>query len=238
MVPTQVLYRVLPLRWTVGGDEFFGTAFSLTHGDEQYLVTAAHVVKEYPHGILTIGRDKSAPKGRVIDPVLRGISQEADIAIFDAPSFMHKKGIPLNVSLANIMLGQEVFWLGYPFGLDGGLTLPDADGPIGLVGSGTLSSMAMPSNQPVPTDAATVGFIVDGLNNEGYSGAPVVFHPDGDMSKGTQVIGVVSGTLAGETNLSLMVIGDLGHALKEILGSGNHQQNLPCLLVLYSRVAL
>ena len=211
MIPMEVIYRVLEIDWSRNGHRSSGTAFSMTLGDRQLMVTAAHVVQGYPNGLLTIGRD-----GKTVLPQLLGISDRTDIAVFDAPDSVRRDGLPLHAGMGGLMLGQRVYWMGYPLGIDGGLLFPETDERwCGLAGAGIVSGMQV--SLKVSPPAATHGFIVDGLNNPGYSGSPVCFYP-GEIQKPIRVAGVVSASLAPKTNFGLMIAGNLTSALEEILG--------------------
>ena len=224
MIPSEVIYRTYPIGIT--GPEVNGTAFSITYGNDQYLVTAAHVVEGFvKNAPLYIGRGSilyTASYGsskdtwqKIESPMQIGVSRSTDIAIFKLPLSLKRENLPLIPSIADLILGQRVHWLGYPLQYNGGLAFQEG-GYIGLAASGTLASMAMPAHGD--EKLAKNGFIVDGMNNAGYSGSPVIFHPGEDRSKAIQVLGVVSGTLAAHTNWGLMVVGSLEVAVNEILG--------------------
>ena len=211
MIPTEVINRVSEIRWSHNDRTSCGTAFSITLGTRQLMATAAHVVHHYPDGVMTLGRN-----GHAVQPRLLGISTRTDIAIFDAPACIRRDGLPLHAGIGGLTLGQRVYWMGYPLGIDGGLMFPDTKDWCGLAGSGIVSGLQV--SQKVSPPAATDGFIVDGLNNPGYSGSPVCFYP-GETQKPIRVAGVVSASLAPETNYGLMIAGSFTSALKEILGT-------------------
>ena len=154
-----------------------------------------------------------------IEPKLRGISPATDIAIFDLPDFLHMEELPLVADQGGLTLGQRVYWLGYPLSYDGGIEFNDG-GWVGLAASGTLASFQVPSvlsGRRSMSPVAVEGCIVDGLSYEGYSGSPVVFYPGEDRSKRIRTLGVISETLAAETNWGLIVVGSLTGAIREIL---------------------
>ncbi len=72
--------------------------------------------------------------------------------------------LPLEPTTAEIVLGQQVYFLGYPFGL----STASPQGEVAFIKSGILS--AMDTREP---NAAVI--YVDGHNNPGFSGGPVVF---------------------------------------------------------------
>lgn len=212
MIPTEVIYRVFQINWSRDGCTSSGTAFSLTLGDRQFMVTAAHIVQGYPNGSLTVGSGRNT-----VQPQLLGISTKTDVAVFDAPDCVRRDGLLLHAGMGGLILGQRVYWMGYPLGIDGGLLFPETDEWwCGLAGAGIVSGMQV--SRKVPPLAVTQGFIVDGLNNPGYSGSPVCFYP-GETKRPIRVAGVISASLASNTNYGLIVVGNLTSALEEILGN-------------------
>ena len=54
------------------------------------------------------------------------------------------------------------------------------------------------------------------MNNKGYSGGPVMFQPKELRNEDFVVAGVISGTLAADTNYGLMVIENLRRAFEDV----------------------
>jgi len=93
---------------------------------------------------------------------------------------------PLEPTAAGLTLGQQVYFLGYPFGLSsfGAASVPRGFGEIPFLKSGIIS--ALDSRNP----QANVLYL-DGQNNPGFSGGPIVFwHSESGMFR---VAGVVGG---------------------------------------------
>ena len=186
MITSNVVLRVFLLIWgTSGADgqpiKSQGTAFTVTHENREFLVTAAHVVRKWPDGLMFISCevDPTAPFVEV-KPKLIGISGSTDIAVFDAPDCA-KKGMELPLSVhgtSGMLVGQRVYWMGFPLGFDGGKA--PGIGRVGLVGSGVLSGIIPQHSEINLSDHVVItnGLIVDGMNNKGYSGGPVVFRPN------------------------------------------------------------
>ena len=218
MVPIEVIRRVYSVEWKLTEKiSEHGTCFSIREKGEEYLVTAAHIVHGYPPGSrLEIGCEtKGGMPTESVRPKLIRINEKHDIAVFEAPECVRYPKLPLKASLGGMGLGQKVMWMGFPLGYDGGLMLGESGGRVGLIGSGTLASLNVPSS----LQGKREGFVVEGVINPGYSGGPVVLYPGEQRSKGIQVVGVVSATLASHTNWSLILVGDLGRVMKEISGS-------------------
>jgi len=92
-----------------------GTAFTLDQGEVQYLVTAEHLVAAHPAGVSV------APIGNGWEQQfelvrLPGVTGGSDIAVFrlDAPITPR---LPVEASFAQIVYTQDVYFLGFPYGL-------------------------------------------------------------------------------------------------------------------------
>jgi S1-C subfamily serine protease len=161
-----------------------GTAFVIEHKGKQYLVTAKHVVAGLPRTkahiqIFRTGDWKdfvvtvNSPKNDVVDIAVLAINEKL---ISDEDAGFGE------LTTESVLFGGEVYFLGYPYGLH---TLFGAE-YIPFIKKGVLS--AIDSTDPT----ASVVYI-DGFNNEGFSGGPVVFF---DAQKKTwKIIGVVQGYL-------------------------------------------
>lgn len=226
MITSNVALRVFLLIWgTPDADgrliklKSQGTAFTVTHENREFLVTAAHVVRGWPNGSMFISceMDPEAPFVE-IKPKLIGVSESTDIAVFGAPDRAKKGlGLPLPVhGTSGMLLGQRVYWMGFPLGFDGGKA--PGIGRVGLVGSGVMSGMIPQHGEIRLPDHVVIknGLIVDGMNNKGYSGGPVIFRPNESRNEDFVVAGVISGTLAANTNYGLMVVGNLKRAFEDV----------------------
>ncbi len=80
-------------------------------------------------------------------------------------------------------MGQEVFFLGFPYNLFADIGATNRDFPLPFVKRATLSSMSNDPNEDI--------LFLDGHNNLGFSGGPVVFKAPG--AQDFRVAGVVSG---------------------------------------------
>ena len=224
MITSNVVLRVFLLIWSTSGADgqpirSQGTAFTVTHENREFLVTAAHVIRGWPNGLMFIFCDVDPEASFVkVKPKLIGISESTDIAVFDAPDCA-KRGMELPLSAhgtSGMLVGQRVYWIGFPLGFDGGQV--QEIGRIGLVGSGVLSGIIPQHGEIKLSDHVVIknGLIVDGMNNKGYSGGPVIFRPKELRNEDFVVAGVISGTLAADTNYGLMVIGNLKRAFEDV----------------------
>jgi len=220
MLPTNILYRTYFIR-----SAQYGTAFAIDVGDSQFLVTARHLLPETGDSIeLQVLYEKRWLKGTV-RVVGRGTG-DLDIAVLKAPNRFTPKEFEVVLSMGEIMLGQDVFFLGFPYKLwtDYGELSAGLPGPY--LKKGALS-------------AVTLGFpktlYVDAINNEGFSGGPLYFCKNSN-AQDVRVAGVVSkyrtehepvvdqdGNKTGMTvayNTGFMVAYDIKHALDLIAAAG------------------
>jgi len=177
MITTNVIHRTFHLRW----NDATGTAFTIDHDSKQYLVTARHVV----HGIesgntIKIFYDKEW-KDLVVKVVGIG-SGAVDVAVL-ACSVRLSPSHPLVASAAHLIYGQQVSFLGYPFGWDGGGEQINRGVPLPFVKAGIVSAME---------SGDAIRIFLDAHGNKGFSGGPVVFVPYGQPKNELRVAGIVS----------------------------------------------
>jgi len=164
-----------------------GSAFTLTDNKNQYLVTAKHIIKGYTGGKsikIELFHDK---KWKSIDAkVYLHDNITIDIVVFKLPSFIAP--ICDIKSDAKILMGQDVYFLGFPYGLHSESDL-NRSFPFPFIKKATFSCVH--SNPKTGTI-----FFLDGHNNKGFSGGPVGFF-DQTMEV-TYIIAVISGYIPQE----------------------------------------
>lgn len=159
----------------------YGTAFTLDVDGRQYLISARHVVGDCNDAVnLKLFLSK---KWVDLQTTLVGEARgEIDISVL-APSKRLSEEIELEPSMA-LLLGQDVFFCGFPMLMhaNGGELMYGR--PLPFVKKGTLSAGWDP-------DDTVKRLYVDAINNEGFSGGPLVFneHKTGKL----KVAAVVSG---------------------------------------------
>lgn len=180
MVSSNILQRTFHVKFGTGE----GTCFTIDLDGRHYIVTAAHVVEGIKEeDELFLNRNNSwhpFPVRRV------GVSSgAADIAVL-APMEVLSPLHPLGVDGADAYLSQDVYFLGFPYGLQMDFDPQVNRGyPLPLVKKGIIS--ALPARQ----DGAQP-VLIDGHNNPGFSGGPVVFVPHAEP-RSLKVHAVISG---------------------------------------------
>lgn len=174
MITANVIHRVFRIRCGVGS----GTAFALDIDGKQYLVTAKHVLAGAPSPL----RIDVFSNGNWADlPVtfVGHATSDIDISVLAADQRLTPSELPLEPTSSGAVYGQEVFFLGYPYGIVGKFLFGPGGFPLPLVKRATLSLFH--------GDV----WLLDGHNNPGFSGGPVVFVTPG--AKDFKVAGVISG---------------------------------------------
>lgn len=177
MITTNVIQRTFRIKTP----HFTGTAFAIDRDGRQYLVTARHLMKGLKSGdMIDIFHQRDWKRIRI---EIVGIGAgEIDIAVFACTSQLAPT-YDLEPTAGGIALGQVVYFLGFPFGLDGGTHEINREFPLPFVKAGVFSAMTFEDPRQI---------FIDGHNNTGFSGGPVVFYEKEDRSKGLKVAGVVA----------------------------------------------
>ncbi len=178
-VTSNVLRRVLRVQ-TAHGE---GTAFTLDVDGRQYVITAKHVVAGLAEDDnLNVRRND---KWESIHVKIFRCDDPIDIAIIVPP---HQLTIdfPLEGTSAGMRYGQDVYFVGYPYGLSivGGEKVNGLY-PIPFIKKGIASANGGTENAAI--------LYVDGNNNPGFSGAPIVYRDLDRTDWSFKVAAVVSG---------------------------------------------
>ena len=181
-VPTSnVIYRVLRIRTPTDT----GSAFTIEVDGKQYLITARHLLEGFgSQGEVELWMEERWSRLRA--RAIYTAKEKVDIAALD-PGRTVTVTFPLEPTSGGLTLGQQVYFLGYPYGLG----TPGSSGPappgfgeIPFLKNGIVSALD-------DRDPEASLLYVDGHNNPGFSGGPIVFwHSE---SRRFRVAGVVRG---------------------------------------------
>lgn len=166
-VTTNVLQRTFNIK---SGNQI-GTAFTLDIDGRQYLITAKHVLSDYDGRSIEISQNDA---WHSIGCSLIGHgADDADVSAL-APDTQLSPTHPLDAGTAGIVLAQTAYFLGFPYGYQNRVpTALNSGLPLPLVKAGLVSSTGIKNNDGVTS------VLLDGHNNPGFSGGPVVFIPNG-----------------------------------------------------------
>jgi S1-C subfamily serine protease len=182
-VPAEILARSIFIK--VGNEG--GTAFTLDYQGKIYLVTARHVVAGVPaeNAIIQINKDGQWQDYHTVK-TLYPPSGDADIAVFQTSE---KAAKPFTIAPAGdtggVTLGQPLWFIGYPFGMAGHVIMKGSGAAVlPFIKRGTMSAIDV-------TKPDAVVYYIDGFNNPGFSGGPILFW---EFSTHTyKILGVVQG---------------------------------------------
>lgn len=185
-VPTEILTRCLFIK--IGNEA--GTAFQIDYKGKLYLVTARHVVSGVPERDATIqiyqaGVWKDYHTVRTIYPS----SADVDIVVFETNEAAAQQfGVKPMAKDDQIAMGQQLWFIGYPFGLGSPVgknsTLLPAGTYLPFMKKGIISAID-------GTNSDAVVLYIDGFNNPGFSGGPIVYWSFDTHEY--KIIGVVKG---------------------------------------------
>jgi len=182
-VPGEMLQRTIFIN--TGSNR--GTGFLIDYKGKIYIVTARHVVTGLPANNAKIqvrqaGEWKEYQTVRTLFPT----SKDVDIAILETNE---KIAQPFLVRPAGdddgVVLGQQVFFLGYPYGIGSKFSKSNVNfADVPFIKRGAASAIDA-------IDPNKVILYIDGFNNPGFSGGPIIFWNFKDHQ--CRILGVVQG---------------------------------------------
>jgi hypothetical protein len=186
MIYRNVLQRTY---WIKCGSKF-GTGFLVDLDSKRYLVTAKHVVEQYSlEKPIYWAKDNAWEKLQTETTWFE--SDTIDLAVFSpqVPTRPTESGWDIDLNSANLQLGQDVFFCGFPYTLHTDSLRINDGFPIGLVKKACFSGY----------DSKEDIYFLDGIANKGFSGAPVIAKAPGD--KREKIIAVIEGFHGGKNQV-------------------------------------
>ena len=180
MVPAQVITRVFQLMYGDGT----GTCFAIDVDKRQYLCTAKHCLPDFTGSTIEIFRDNQW-KQLAVDLIGYG-SHDSDVCVLAPSVRLVGDHLTLNPTAGGLRYGQEVFFLGFPYRMHMDSKDLNRLFPFPFVKRATVSACDFHKS-------AESTVYLDGHNNPGFSGGPVVFTPDGRPNGEWRVAAIVSG---------------------------------------------
>jgi hypothetical protein len=161
-IPMEILQRTMLIK--IGN--MYGTAFKIDHEGKIYVVTARHLVAGVPEIKATIQVWEQAWKDYHTVRTIFPSSPDVDIAIFETEERISQPYTikPESAETGGTTFGQQVWFLGYPWqiGTDW------SGGKLPFLKRGTMSAVDA-------TNLDAVVYYIDGFNNPGFSGGPIVY---------------------------------------------------------------
>ncbi len=163
-VTTNILYRVFPLRVA----NQIATGFTMEIGHRQYLVTAKHLVA----GELPSSVEIQLDEWTAIPVRLVGVGRENQDVLVLATNRQLSEAYPVDQGTDGLTLGQSERFLGYFSSVQTSPLPGYKNRGAPLVMGGVLSGFQFKDDVGVGESVW-----IDGHNNMGFSGGPVVFQP-------------------------------------------------------------
>jgi hypothetical protein len=175
-ITTNILRRTFQLSF----GECQGTCFTIDYDNRQYIVTARHIVEPITDFATIRIKHEKIWKDCPVNLVGHG-EGEVDISVLAAP--IQISPAYLLPPTSAMVFGQDVYFLGFPYGWNSEVGELNQNFPLPLIKKAIMSGMDLNSQR----------FLLDGHNNPGFSGGPVVFSELGKPGAQLSVAGVISG---------------------------------------------
>lgn len=178
MITSNVIHRAFHIR----SGEKTGTCFTIDHEKKQYLITARHLATH-------IEKNKEAflyhdKRWKKLPIHLIGHCEgEVDISVFFIDDQI-SPSTPFEPTSVGLVYGQDAYFLGFPYGISGHIGSVNHGYPLPFVKRAIVSCLHT-------TDEGKQTIFLDGHNNPGFSGGPVIFKKRGEED--FKVAGVISG---------------------------------------------
>ena len=161
------------------------TCFTIDFEKRQYIIASKHLVGSIV-GQSSIEIIRGGTWENLPIKLVGHADGDVDISVLAAETLIsptHSLTLPpSDPTAAGMILGQDVYFLGFPFDIVSDATLEsNKNFPLPFVKKAILSQ----------TVKGTI--MLDGHNNPGFSGGPVVYYPKNDRSSDLSVAGVVYG---------------------------------------------
>ena len=163
MVPTNILQRT----FHISHNGVRGTGFTIDVDKRQYLVTARHIVEGLAAGTpITLLRNGSWSSIDIGD--VWHSPTGADLSLLSL-KIQLSPSLPIDVigDAASFFLSQQIYFLGFPYGLHMEAGLINNGYPVAFVKTGIVASFSSVSG-------GSQLIYCDGHNNPGFSGGPIV----------------------------------------------------------------
>ena len=177
-VTANVLHRVFLIKF----EQSSGNAFTIDVDKKQYLVTAKHVVPRIEDNDEILLFHKGEWK-KLSVKVIAIADKEVDVVVL-IPPIQLSPALSMEPTTDGVIWSQQMFFLGFPYMMHTDVGDLNRGFPMPFIKGGILSAM---DNRK---DKGYSILYIDGLNNPGFSGGPVVFKDSN--TKKLKVAGVVS----------------------------------------------
>jgi S1-C subfamily serine protease len=203
-----------------------GTTFVLDYEDRQYFVTARHIMEAAAEGAkasVQLQGFTEPMKERSVT-VLLGKNKCVDVAVLvpTEKKITTAEPVPYPYTFA---FGQEAYFLGFPYGL---FTSTNQGGAVALIKHAYISAKVSCKSIYSDGDTDQEFILLDGFNNPGFSGGPIVapdmFSPFANI-RAQKLVGVVAGFVKAESeNTGIVFATPIEKAVELIKGYTDTQK--------------
>lgn len=179
MITANIIHRVFHIRY----HNSLGTGFTIDISGREYLVTARHIV-ETLQGSEIIELFSNGTWIQIDVHLVGHALGEADISVLATERRLTPPNLPMEAESNGLIYGQNVYFLGFPYGFLGQYNFGSDGFPLPFVKKAIVSLF----------NGST--YLLDGHNNPGFSGGPVVFR--NSPNENFKVAAVISGYQAVE----------------------------------------
>jgi S1-C subfamily serine protease len=176
MISSNIIQRTLHIRYKGST----GSSFIIDVNGKQYLITAKHVIETL------VGKEiiefNYQTNWKPVEATLVGHSPHSDVSVLSVPALINISDNVIADS-NSILYGQDIYFLGFPYRLQSDIGDLNAHLPVPLVKKGIVSNFLFENPRKV--------LLLDGHNNPGFSGGPVIFKSYEDNS--LRVAAIISG---------------------------------------------
>jgi S1-C subfamily serine protease len=162
MVPSNILQRI----FYISHNGATGTGFTIDVDGRQYLATARHVIEGLVAGLqIAVHRNSTWQPIDIVD--IWHSPTGADVSLLSLKNPLSPAHPIIGGDSPSFFLSQQIYFLGFPYGLhmEGGLI--NNGYPVPFVKTGIVSSFSTVSG-------GSQLIYCDGHNNPGFSGGPIV----------------------------------------------------------------
>jgi hypothetical protein len=179
-ITENVFTRVLLIQ--VGG--VLGSAFTIDVDGRQYIVTAKHVVGKLPNEAASTIQLRRKNNWAPLSVTVFKCDDPVDIAVLVPPAQV-TVNLPLEPTSKGLMAGQDAYFVGFPYALKFAKSYSSLPGVFGFVKKATVAQFdSMPERK-------MQRILLDGYNNPGFSGSPLVFYDWNQSGLPLKVAGVI-----------------------------------------------
>lgn len=169
-----------------------GTGFILEHKGNNFLITAKHLFEEegFPKSA-DIDIEYENGMMKIENKIFYHDDNSVDVAVIKTNFFEGQSFSKVNYTSDDMILSQDVFLLGFPYGFDNKLYDLNNGHPIPIVKKGIISGF----------DDDII--LIDWDNNQGFSGGPVIYRRIEGLG------------YSDEVNIAGVIVSYISHAIYE-----------------------